>query len=174
MTGYALFAAIVSIALAWCAVIYNLLIRDKNRTLAAWSDIDVQLKRRHDLIPKLIDTARQYLSYEQTLLTAVTELRARSEQGRDVEMIGSVESELGDKLQQLMLIAEDYPDLKADRLFLELQQNLSDVEEHIQYARRYYNGSVRNLNTRIDSFPDLVIARLFHFQPMAYFQLERQ
>ncbi len=158
--------------MAWFIIIYNLFVRDKNRVLAAWSDIDVQLKRRHDLIPKLIDAVKQYAAYESTTLSAITVLRTESVDASGVEKKGQIESQLSTKLHQLIAIAEDYPDLKANQSFLDLQKNLTDVENHIQYARRYYNGSVRNLNIRVDSFPDMLIARLFQFIPAEFFDFD--
>ena len=125
--------------LAWVIIIYNLLVRDKIRVETAWSDIQVQLKRRHDLIPKLIDAVKQYAAFENATMTTITELRTRSEQSQDVK---------------------------------DLQHNLTDVENHIQYARRYYNGAVRNLNIRVESFPDLFLARFFNFRKANYFQTE--
>ena len=164
--------AILCAVFVWAIIIYNLLVRDKNRVLAAWSDIDVQLKRRHDLIPKLIDAVKQYAAYESTTLSTITTLRSESDAVSGVEKKGKIEGELGKKLHQLIAIAEDYPDLKANQSFLDLQQNLTDVENHIQYARRYYNGAVRNLNIRIDSFPDLFIARQFRYKPAEFFDFD--
>jgi len=158
--------------LGWAIAIYNLLVRDRNRVLAAWSDIDVQLKRRHDLIPKLVDAVKQYAAYEQATLSTITELRAQAEQTRDVSDLAAMESRIGSGLHKLLALAEAYPDLKANTSFLDLQHQLTDVENHIQYARRYYNGAVRNLNTRIDSFPDTLIARTLRFQSATYFELE--
>jgi len=155
--------------IAWFIIIYNLFVRDKNRVLAAWSDIDVQLKRRHDLIPKLIDAVKQYAAYESNTLGAITTLRTQSENITGIEKKGQIEGELSTKLHQLIALAEDYPDLKANQSFLDLQKNLTDVENHIQYARRYYNGAVRNLNIRVDSFPDMLIARSFRFIPAELF-----
>ena len=153
-------------------IIYNLFVRDKNRVLAAWSDIDVQLNRRHDLIPKLIDAVKQYAAYESSTLSAITTLRSESAEAVGIERKGQIESELSTKLHQLIALAEDYPDLKANHSFLDLQKNLTDVENHIQYARRYYNGTVRNLNIRIDSFPDILIARIFRFIPAEFFDFD--
>jgi LemA protein len=158
--------------LAWFIFIYNLFVRDKNRVLAAWSDIDVQLKRRHDLIPKLIDAVKQYADYESSTLSAITVLRSESVDASGVEKKGQIESQLSTKLHQLIALAENYPDLKANQSFLDLQNNLTDVENHIQYARRYYNGSVRNLNIRVDSFPDMIIARIFQFIPAEFFDFD--
>jgi LemA protein len=158
--------------LLWGILIYNRLVGDKNRVLAAWSDIDVQLKRRHDLIPKLVDAVKRYAAYERATLSRVTELRTRSEQSGSVAEIGGVESRLGDEVRSLVALAEAYPELEADDSFLALQKDLTDVENTIQYARRYYNGAVRLLNTRIDSFPDMVVARLFRFIKADYFELD--
>lgn len=158
--------------IVWLIIIYNLFVRDKNRVLAAWSDIDVQLKRRHDLIPKLIDAVKQYAAYESSTLSAITTLRSESAEAVGIERKGQIESELSTKLHQLIALAEGYPDLKANQSFLDLQKNLTDVENHIQYARRYYNGTVRNLNIRIDSFPDMLIARIFRFIPAEFFDFE--
>ncbi len=160
--------------LIWAIYIFNRLVRDRHRVLAAWSDIDVQLKRRHDLIPKLVDTVKQYAAYEQATLTAVTELRTQAAALSEPAELASVESVLGEKLHSLIAIAEDYPDLKADQHFVELQRDITEVEEHIQYARRYYNGSVRNLNTRIDSFPDLIVARLFNYRHAQLFEFDAE
>lgn len=160
------------VVITWLIIIYNLFVRDKNRVLAAWSDIDVQLKRRHDLIPKLIDAVKQYAAYESSTLSAITALRSESSEAVGIERKGQIESELSTKLHQLIALAEDYPDLKANRSFLDLQKNLTDVENHIQYARRYYNGTVRNLNIRVDSFPDMFIARIFRFILAEFFDFE--
>ncbi|RKZ46178.1 MAG: LemA family protein [Gammaproteobacteria bacterium] len=159
-------------AVAWLVIIYNLFVRDKNRVLAAWSDIDVQLKRRHDLIPKLIDAVKQYADYESSTLSAITVLRSESADASGIEKKGQIERELSTKLHQLIALAENYPDLKANQSFLDLQKNLTNVENHIQYARRYYNGAVRNLNIRVDSFPDMLIARTFRFIPAEFFDFD--
>ncbi|AKH21868.1 LemA family protein [Sedimenticola thiotaurini] len=158
--------------IAWAIIIYNKLIRDKNRVLAAWSDIDVQLKRRHDLIPKLVTAVQSYSHYEQSTLDHITHLRSAAAATATPAERERLESGLSEQLRSLLLIAEAYPDLKAGEQYLDLLRQLSDVENHIQYARRYYNGAVRNLNVRIDSFPDLLIARAFHFRPAAFFELE--
>ncbi|MFM1891979.1 MAG: hypothetical protein RLZ44_1056 [Pseudomonadota bacterium] len=159
-------------ALVWAIVIYNLLVRDRNRVLAAWSDIDVQLKRRHDLIPKLVDATRAYAGYEAATLAELTRLRAASDAQAEPAARAELEHRLGSRLHRLFALAEAYPELKASSQFLQLQRDLSDTEDQIQYARRYYNGAVRNLNVRIESFPDLLVARLFGFRPAAFFELE--
>lgn len=157
---------------AWAIIIYNKLVRDKNRVLAAWSDIDVQLKRRHDLIPKLVEAVQAYSRYEQSSLDHITHLRSAAAATATPGERERLESDLNDQLHALLLIAEAYPDLKAGEQYLELLRQLSDVENQIQYARRYYNGAVRNLNVRIDSFPDTLVARAFRFRPATYFELE--
>lgn len=158
--------------LVWGIFIYNRLVRDRNRVQAAWSDIDVQLKRRHDLLPKLVDAVKQYAGYEQATLTTIVELRRRAAAATKIGERGSLESELGTGIQRLLALAEAYPELKANQNFLDLQRNITEVENHIQYARRYYNGSVRNLNTRIDTFPDLLLARTFGYRYAEYFAYE--
>ena len=160
--------------LAWGVALYNLLVRDRNRVLAGWSDIDVQLKRRHDLVPRLVESVGQYAAYEQATLKAVTALRSQSAHTDNVNLKGELEASLAKGVQRLIAVAENYPDLKASRNFLDLQKGLVDVENHIQFARRYYNGAVRNFNTRIESFPDLLIAKLFGFAQSDYFQLEAE
>lgn len=162
----------LAVLLLWGIFIYNRLVGEKNRVLSAWSDIDVQLKRRHDLIPKLVDAVKHYAAYESATLGEVTALRERARQSASVAEIGDVESALGGKVQRLVALAEAYPDLKADDAFLALQKELTDVENNIQYARRYYNGAVRMLNTRIDSFPDTLVARLLRFIKADYFALD--
>ena len=165
--------AIVFVAVAgWGILIYNRLIADKNRIKAAWSDIDVQLKRRHDLIPQLVELVKSYAAYERETLEDITALRSKSEVTKRVGEIGQIESELGGKVELVVARAEAYPDLKANESFLSLQKNLTDVEDHIQYARRYYNGAVRIFNTRLDVFPQLIVARLFKFLPEDFFQIE--
>jgi LemA protein len=162
----------LAVVILWGIVVYNRLVGDKNRVLSAWSDIDVQLKRRHDLIPKLVVAVRQYAAYESATLAHVTELRARSRASGSVAEIGDVEAALGGEVRHLVALAEAYPDLKADDSFLALQKDLTDVENTIQYARRYYNGAVRLLNIRIDSFPDTLVARMFRFIKADYFELD--
>jgi LemA protein len=163
---------IIIVALVWAIVIYNNLVSDRNTSLAAWSDIDVQLKRRHDLIPKLIKAVKQYARYESSLLQSVTELRSQAKSIENIAERENIERELQTQVHKLIAVAEDYPELKANQNFLELQKDISDVENDIQYARRYYNGAVRNINTRIDSFPDLIIARSFNYKYHDYFQLD--
>ena len=168
----------IIILLIFIIRIYNKLVALKNQVDAAWSDISVQLKRRHDLIPKLVEVVQQYAQYEQAVLTRVTTLRSESKKLEkinedDLKETGLIEQELEQQIKQLVILAEDYPDLKASEHFIELQRELSIVEDTLQHARRFYNGAVRLLNTQIDSFPDLIMARLFNYQYRQYFQMER-
>ena len=163
-----IFLAVVTLMV----VIYNRLVRDRQRVLTAWSDIDVQLKRRYDLIPKLVAAVEQYARYEESTLKTLVALRSRAGQVNDVGEKGSLEGQIGAGLRNLFALVEAYPELKADQSFLQLQRELTEVENQIQYARRFYNGSVRNLNTRIDSFPDLLVARAFSYTPHPFFELD--
>ncbi len=158
--------------LIWAVYSYNRFVRYKNRVLAAWSDIDVQLKRRFDLIPKLVDAVQAYSGYERSLLEEVTRLRTDSEIKETPSDKSKPEAELTGKIKGLIAVAESYPDLKADSQYLHLLHQLTDVENHIQFARRYYNGAVQHLNVRIDSFPDMLIANLFGFKRADFFELE--
>ena len=167
-----LFAAAAAGLLLYAIYLYNLLVRDRQRTLAGWSDIEVHLKRRHDLIPKLVAAVRQYAAYEQATLDRVTALRGEAGRLREAAGQGPAEAGLSAGLLSIYALQEAYPELKADHSFLQLQTDISTVEADIQFARRYYNGAVRNLNTRIESFPDLLLARLFGFRHAAYFEFE--
>ena len=166
-------ALAVATALAvWGVTLYNLLVRDRARVAAAWSDVEVQLKRRHDLIPKLVETVKQHAGYERGVLERLVERRASALSASSPVQKSAPESSLGRDLHRLIVVAEAYPELKASRSFLDLQRNLSETEDNIQYARRYYNGAVNNLNTRVDTFPDVLVARVFGFRAAEYFELD--
>ena len=171
MIEWALVAFAV-VVLLWVGWTFNRLIRLRNRTRAGWSDIDVQLQRRHDLIPKLVDAVSAYARFEQTTLTTVTELRTLSERADNPADKAAAEEQIESLARQLIAIAEDYPDLKANQNFLSLQQELSNTEDLLQYARRFYNGAVREFNTRLESFPDLLVAGVFGFRPRRFFTAE--
>jgi LemA protein len=151
-------------------VLYNGLIRSRNRVDGAWSDIDVQLQRRHDLIPRLVTAVDQYSKYEKATLEAVTELRAEAMRVADVRARGKVEEKLSEGVGRLIALSESYPDLKANENFLKLQGELVETENYLQFARRYYNGSVRDYNTMTASVPNNIIARLFGFSEREFFQ----
>ena len=149
---------------------YNRLIRSRNRVDTAWSDIDVQLQRRHDLIPRLVTAVDQYAKYERATLEAVTELRAEAMQVADVRAKGRVEEKLSAGIERIIALAENYPDLKANENFLTLQNELVETENYLQFARRYYNGSVRDYNTMTESVPTNIIAAWFRFTARDFFQ----
>ena len=151
---------------------YNRLIRFKFLMLEAWSNIDVQLKRRHDLVPKLLDVVRGYSHYERSLLEALTTLRVKLTGGAVPESKTALENEFSQTLKSIFAVAESYPELKANQNFLELQRAISEIEDQIQFARRYYNGAVRNYNIAIDIFPSNLVATCFKFTHHEYFELE--
>lgn len=154
---------------------YNSFVTLRNRVEEAWADIDVQLKRRYDLIPNLVNTVKGYATHESSVFEKVTEARANSisaEQKGDKAGIAESENMLTGALKSLFAVAEAYPDLKANTNFLELQRELSDTENKIQAARRFYNGNVRDINTAIQVFPGNLIAGMFKFTSMEFYQLE--
>ena len=152
--------------------IYNQLVKDRNQVSAAWSDIDVQLKRRHELVPRLVSCVKAYADYEKATLTAVTELRKQSISTSRLPQKAAIEDAMAAGLHQLVVLAEDYPDLKADENFRQLQAELTDTEDQTQYSRRFYNGAVKQFNTRIQSFPHLLIARPLGFRAADFFEIE--
>jgi LemA protein len=159
-----------SIILTILVIAYNRLVRDKHRVFSGWSDIDVQLKRRHDLIPKLVSAIKQYADYEQATISKVTELRHQAEVLQQAGERSGLENQLSTSLINIYALAEDYPELKSNQGYLDLQKQISEVERDIQFARRYYNGAVNNLNTRLETFPDLIVARLLKFKSAEYFE----
>lgn len=160
----------IAVIILWVILIYNSLVRLKNQALEAWSGIDVQLKRRYELIPNLVNTVKGYRTHEQTTLSEVTELRAQAMNAQSLAEKAQAESTLSLGLGKLLAVAENYPDLKANEIFLELQKNLSEIEDNIQNARRYYNGVTRDYNSKIQSFPSNIIANIFHFTEREFFQ----
>jgi len=162
-------AAVVFAAGVW---LYNRLITERNLARQGLSDIDVQLKRRADLVPQLVEAVRGYASYEKALLATVTELRGSALAAQRSEARFALESELGGRLRQLVLLQENYPQLKADANFRDLSAKLVEVEDHLQYARRFYNGAVKQYATRLESFPDVIVARLFAFEPLPFFETD--
>lgn len=168
------FVALLVVLAATVIWIYNRLVADRNQVQAAWSDIDVQLMRRHELVPMLVDTVKAYAAYEKATLAAVTELRSRSEAASHLPEKAAVEAQLEAALHRINVLAEAYPDLKADQNFRQLQTELTIIEDHIQYARRFYNGAVRILNTRVQSFPHLLIARPLQFKAAEFFAVNEE
>lgn len=166
--------AVVVVLLVWAILIYNRLVARKQQTEEGWSGIDVQLKRRANLIPNLVETVKGYTSHERSTLEDLTELRTKALAAGNAPAgaRAEVEARLGGALGRLLAVAENYPDLKASNNYLALQEELSDIENHIQMARRYYNGAVRNLNTLIESFPSNLVAKQFAFMKAEYYEVE--
>jgi LemA protein len=164
---------LVAAVAVYVIVAFNRLVRTRQMANEAWSGIDVQLKRRSDLVPNLVDTVKGYAAHERSVLEEVTALRgaAQSLPSDDVARRAQAEGALSAGLGKLFALAENYPDLKASANFLALQQQLSDLENEIQMARRYYNGTVRNLNVLVQSFPSNLIAGVFGFEQRQFFEL---
>lgn len=162
---------IVVVIGGWIALAYNSFVRLKNRVKEAWSDIDVQLKRRYDLIPNLIETVKGYAQHEQETLQKVTDARTAAMNAQTIKDQGDAENMLVGALKSLFAVSENYPNLKANENFLELQKELSDTENKIQAARRFYNSNVLDLNTRVESFPYNFIAKQFNFKQADFFEL---
>ena len=161
---------LLAAVLGWGVFAYNRLVRLRNQWRTAWADIDVQLQRRHDLVPRLVSTVGAYAAHERATLEAVTALRERALKVRGPGELGAVETELEHAIGRLIAVVEAYPDLKASDNFLQLQRDLVDVEEHLQFARRFFNGAVRDYNTAIERVPDVAVARGFGFGPAEFFQ----
>lgn len=167
--------AIVAVILLWLIVLYNGLIRLRNRVKEGWSDIDVQLKRRHDLIPNLVSSVKGYMTHEKDLLEKVTQLRSKAmdqQKSGDTAGLGKTEGMLGNMLGQLQIAVEAYPDLKANQNVAQLMDELSDTENKIQASRRFYNGMVRDFNTKIEQFPNNVFAGMLNFTKFEFFEIE--
>lgn len=172
MNSLYLLLGIIVLVVLWAVFAYNRFITLINRAKEAWSDIDVQLKRRYDLIPNLVETVKGYATHEREAFENVTKARAQSMQAGTPAAKGQAENMLSGALKSLFAVAEAYPDLKANQNFAQLQSELSDTENKIQAARRFYNGNVRDLNTSIEAFPSNLIANMFKFEPREFFELE--
>lgn len=180
MTLFYIVLAVVAVALIYAIVIYNKFVALTQRAAEAWADIDVQLKRRYDLIPNLVETVKGYAAHEKSTFDEVTEARAKATQvhvdpsnitPEQIAAMAGAESALTQSLGKLLAVAEAYPDLKANTNFLELQRELSDTENKIQAARRFYNGNVRDLGIALESFPSNIIGNAFNFKGREYFEL---
>ena len=170
-----LLLSVAALLVAGAALVFNRIIRLRNRAASAWSDIDVQLKRRHDLVGSLVEVVKGYAGHERSTLEEVTEMRVRARGALDTgnpAEAGEVESGLAHCIGRLFAVVETYPSLKASENFLSLHHALVDVEDQLQNARRYYNAVVRDLNTRIQSFPDMLIAGLFRLREREFFELD--
>jgi len=172
---------IIAAVILWGVGAYNGLIKIKNRVDEAWSDIDVQMKRRYDLIPNLVSTVKGYAKHESSVFEEVTEARAKATainvdagnlNAEDMAAFAAAQEGLTGALSKLLAVAENYPDLKANQNFLELQRELTDTENKIQASRRFYNGNVRDYNTKVETVPTNIIANIFNFAKREFFELE--
>lgn len=171
MTLIYILLGVLAALILWVIFSYNGFITLVNRTKEAWADIDVQLKRRYDLIPNLVNTVKGYATHEREAFEKVSEARSNAMQAGSVAEKGEAENQLSGALKSLFAVSEAYPDLKANQNFLELQRELSDTENKIQASRRFYNTNVRDLNIEIDQFPGNMIAKTFNFAKMDFFEL---
>ena len=173
--GWVILGIVVVLILAWLFFAYNGLVTARNRTQEAWSEIDVELKRRHDLIPNLVNTVQGYMGHERGTLEAVTNARANAIAAGatgDQTKIGQAENGLTQSLRSLFAVAENYPDLKAISAFTNLQENLTATEDKLEFSRRFYNGNVRDYNTRLQTVPTSLIAGPFGFKAFGFFQAD--
>ena len=164
-------AGFIILAPLWLAFSYNRLVSLRNRVKEAWSDIEVQLKRRHDLIPNLVETVKGYATHEREVFEKVTEARTAALGAHTPKELGQAENMLTGTLKTLFAVAEAYPDLKASTNFVELQRELTDTEDKVQAARRFYNGNARDFNTAIESFPTNLVAKLGKFKAVEFFEI---
>jgi len=159
---------------AFVVVLYNRMIKMRNQADEAWSDIDVQLKRRYNLIPNLVETVKGYAAHEEGVFTKVTEARTNAINAGTLKEQAQAENMLSGALKSLFAVAENYPDLKANENFMQLQNELVDIEDKIQAARRFYNGTVRDFNTTLQQFPNSIIASMFKFEAKEFFEVENE
>ncbi len=173
MTTLYILLGVLGVVALWAIYAYNRLITYTNRAEEAWADIDVQLKRRYDLIPNLVNTVKGYMTHEAGTLEKVTEARTKAMQAGTVAEHGVAENMLTGALKSIFALSESYPDLKANQNFVELQRELSDTENKIQAARRFYNTNVRDLQNSLESFPSNIIGNLFSFKTRDFFELRQ-
>jgi LemA protein len=166
--------AVAVLLVLWVIFAFNSFIRFRNRAKEAWSDIEVQLKRRYDLIPNLVNTVKGYMAHEQKVFEGVSDARSKALGATGKRDKAVAENELSGTLKTLFAVSENYPELKANTNFIELQRELSDTENKIQAARRFFNGTVLELNTKAQSFPSIVIAKVFGFKLEEFFEVENK
>ncbi|RTZ60823.1 MAG: LemA family protein [Gammaproteobacteria bacterium] len=171
MAFFTTILGIVILIALWGVFIYNRLVRNRTRAEEAWSGIDVQLKRRRNLIPNLLETVKGYAKHEKSALEEVTRLRTGAENAKTVAEKAQAEGALSGALANVFAVAEAYPDLKASENFQQLQASLQEIEDQIQLSRRYYNGAVRDLNVMVDSFPSNIVANMFNFVKKEFFEM---
>ncbi|MBU1568384.1 MAG: LemA family protein [Proteobacteria bacterium] len=171
-TFFIVVLALTVCLVVWFIAVYNKLIKLRNMKEEGWSGIDVQLKRRSNLIPNLLESVKGYMGHERSVLEGVTRFRTQAMNAASVDAKITAESALTRGLGKLFAVAENYPDLKASQNFIDLQNQLSQLEDEIQMARRYYNGTVRNLNVGIETFPNSLVAGMFNFEKAVFFEIE--
>jgi LemA protein len=172
--GLIIVLAIIAIAVLYGVFVYNKLVRFRTLVEEAWSGINVQLKKRHDLIPNLMETVKGYATHERETFESVTRARTSAIQAQDVKTQEAAENQLSGALMRLMAISERYPELKANQNFMQLQEQLGTIETDIEKSRRYYNGAVRQKNIAIDTFPSNMVANMFNFEKSVFFELENE
>jgi len=172
LIGIYVLLGIIVLGALYFGMTYNRFVTLRTRTQEAWSDIDVQLKRRHDLIPNLVETVKGYATHEQTVFEEVTKARASALNASGAVAQGKAENMLTEALKSVFAVAEAYPELKASDNFQKLQDELTDTEDKVQASRRFYNGNVRDLNIKVDQFPSNIVAKSFKFQKMELFEIE--
>ena len=172
--GLIIVLVIVAIVVLYGVGVYNKLVRFRTLVEEAWSGINVQLKKRHDLIPNLMETVKGYATHERETFESVTRARTSAIQAQDVKTQEVAENQLSGALMRLMAISERYPELKANQNFMQLQEQLGIIETDIEKSRRYYNGAVRQKNIAIDTFPSNMVANMFSFDKSAFFELESE
>jgi len=165
---------VLAVLVLWTIFIYNRLVTLKNRVKEAWSDIEVQLKRRYNLIPNLVEAVKGYASHEKEVFEKVTQARTKAIGAQNLKEKAAAEDMLSNTLKSLFAVAENYPQLRASENFQKLQEELTDAEDKIQAARRFYNGNVRDFNIRIESFPSNIIAKIFGFKKVEFFEIEKE
>lgn len=172
MIPLAVIGIVVLLTVGWFISVYNTLVKLRNRVQNSWAQIDVQLKRRFDLIPNLVETVKGYAAHEKDVLEKVTQARSMVQSAQSLEQRQQAENMLTDTLRSLFAVAEAYPQLQANQNFMELQRELSDLEAKIAFARQFFNDTTMNYNTEIQSFPNNILAGMFNFQAMPYFQVD--
>jgi LemA protein len=170
--GVIIVLAVIAVLIIWIVGMYNGLVRLRNQVKNAWSQIDVQLKRRHDLIPNLVDTAKGYMKHERETLEEITKARNLAVQANTVAEQGKAEGQLNEALSRFLLVVENYPDLKASQNFLALQEELTTTENKVGFSRQFYNDQVLKFNTKIESVPTNIIAGMFNFKQADFFEIE--
>lgn len=173
MTGWIILGVVVLVAF-FAVGVYNGLIQLKNKVDEAWADIETQLKRRYDLIPNIVETVKGYAGHEKSTLENVTKARNMAMSAGTMADKAQAENALTGTLKSLFALAENYPDLKANQNFMDLQQTLKDIEEHLQLSRRYYNATVRDFNTKVELFPNNIFAGIFNFKRRDFFQVDSE